>query len=523
MRRMKTAADKTQNPNKWIVAFTVIFGTFMAVMDITVVNVALPHMMGTFSQDLSTITWVATSYSIAQIIMVTMAGWWSALLGRKRLYMLSLAVFILGSILAGTAQTFTQMLIYRTIQGFGAGALIPVSQAILREAFPIEEQGMAMSIFGMGVVLAPAVGPVLGGYLTDRFGWPWIFYINVPTSIPALLLAAAFIRDPSYLKRGVKHIDWFGIILLAMGVTWMQIVLERGQQYNWFASDLIRVGAVVTFVAFITFILWELHVSEPVINIRLLRNVPLAAGSAIGLVFGVTLIGTTFILPQFTQSLLGYPAYQSGLVVMPRALSLFMLMPVAGYLLKYVDSRLLIITGIVVMLWGYYGLAQLSLQVAYWNLVPVLLLLGAGMAFMFPTMTSTTLSRIERKDMTHATSLYTLTRLVGGNVGYAVIATLVANYAQTHRAYLVKNVSALNPIYAALHRGMSAGFVRYGLSPHAASQAASAAANFGINRQAVLMAYNDTELILGMTLVFIIPLVFLLPGKLKADEKIIAE
>ena len=520
---MKKVADKNQTPNKWIVAFTVIFGTFMAVMDITVVNVAMPHMMGTFSQDLSTITWVATSYSIAQIIMVTMAGWWSSFLGRKRVYMLSLVIFILGSILAGTARTFTQMLIYRTIQGFGAGALIPVSQAILREAFPIEEQGMAMSIFGMGVVLAPAVGPVLGGYLTDRLGWPWIFYINVPASIPALLLAAAFIHDPPYLKRGVKHIDWFGIILLSMGVTWMQIVLERGQQYNWFASDLIRIGAAVTFIAFITFVLWELYVTEPVLNIKLLRNVPLATGSAIGFVFGIALIGTTFILPQFTQNLLGYPAYQSGLVIMPRALSLLILLPVAGYLLKYVDSRILIFTGIAVMLWAYYGLARLSLQVGYWNLVPVLLLLGAGMAFMFPTMTSTSLSRIQRKNMTHATSLYTLTRLVGGNVGYAVIATLVADYTQMHRAYLVKNVSALNPIYAAFHKDVSAGFVQYGLEPHTASQTASAAVNFGINQQATLMAYNDTEIILGMTLLLIIPLVFLLPGRLKADENTIME
>jgi DHA2 family multidrug resistance protein len=520
---MKIAENKNETPNKWIVAFTVMFGTFMAVMDITVVNVALPHMMGTFSEDLSTITWVATSYSIAQIIMVTMAGWWSTLLGRKRVYMLSLLIFIFGSILAGTARTFPQMLLYRTIQGFGAGALIPVSQAILREAFPIEEQGTAMSIFGMGVVLAPAVGPVLGGYLTDRFGWPWIFYINVPASIPALLLAAAFLKDPAYLKRGVKKIDWVGIMLLGIGVTWMQIVLERGQQYNWFASNLIRAGAVITFMAFIIFVFWEIYVAEPVIKVHLLRNVPLAAGSAIGLVFGIALIGTTFILPQFTQSLLGYPAYQSGLVIMPRALSLFLLMPVAGFLLKYVDSRILIISGISVMVWAYYGLGQLSLQAGYWNLVPVLLLLGAGMAFLFPTMTSVSLSKIQRKDMTHATSLYTLTRLVGGNIGYAMVATFVAQYTQINRAYLVKNISSLNTIYTALHKGISAGFVQRGLEPALASQTATAAVNFDINQQATMMAYNDTELIMGSILLLIIPLVFLLPGKLKDDSKISVE
>ena len=520
---MKKARNENREMNKWIIAFTVIFGTFMAVMDITVVNVALPHMMGTFSVDLSSITWVATSYSIAQIIMVTMAGWWSSVLGRKRVYMLSLVIFITGSILAGTSRTFTQMIIYRTIQGFGAGALIPVSQAILREAFPIEEQGMAMSIFGMGVVLAPAIGPVLGGYLTDTYGWPWIFYINVPASIPALLLAAAFLKDPTYLKRGVKKIDWLGIILLSVGVTGMQIVLERGQQYNWFASRFIRYGTLVTFVSFVTFVIWELYNTEPVINIKLLRNVPLAAGSAIGAVFGISLIGTVFILPQFTQNLLGYPAYQSGLVVMPRALSLLALMPVAGWLLKYVDSRILINFGIIIMFWAYYKLAALSLQVGYWNLVPALLVLGAGMAFMFPTMTSTSLSRIQKKDMTHATSIYTLTRLVGGNIGYALIATLVANYTQMHRVNLVKNISALNPVYTAFHNGISAGFVHHGMTPHNASMAASAAANFGINQQAALMAYNGTEFILGIILLFSIPLVFLLPGKLKDENKIVAE
>jgi DHA2 family multidrug resistance protein len=520
---MKKAKNNNQETNKWIIAFTVLFGTFMAVMDITVVNVAMPHMMGSFSEDLSAITWVATSYSIAQIIMVTMAGWWSSVLGRKRVYMLSLTIFIIGSILAGTSRTFTQMIIYRTIQGFGGGALIPVSQAILREAFPIEEQGMAMSIFGMGVVLAPAIGPVLGGYLTDKYGWPWIFYINVPISIPALLLAAAFLKDPSYLKRGVTKIDWPGIVLLAIGVTWMQIVLERGQQNAWFASNLIRYGTALTAISFIIFIIWELYNTEPVINIRLLSNVPLAAGSAIGTVFGISLIGTAFILPQFTQNLLGYPAYQSGLVVMPRALSLFVLMPLAGWLLTYVDSRILINFGILVMFWAYYKLAQLNLQVGYWNLVPALLVLGAGMAFMFPTMTSTSLSRIQKKDMTHATSIYTLTRLVGGNIGYAVIATLVANYTQTHRAFLVKNVTALNPVFTAFHNEISAGFVHQGMTPHTASMAASAAANYGINQQATLMAYNGTEFILGIILLFIIPLVFLLPGKLKEENKISAE
>jgi len=509
---------KTENPNKWAVALTVMFGVFMAVMDITVVNVALPHMMGTFSEDLSAITWVATAYSIAQIIMVTMSGWWSALLGRKRLYIMSLVAFTIGSILAGTSRTFTQMLIYRTIQGFGGGALIPVAQAILREAFPVEEQGTAMSIFGMGVVLAPAAGPVLGGYLTDRFGWPWIFYINVPASIPAVLLALTFLRDPAYLKRGIKSIDWPGIIFLATAVTAMQVVLERGQQNDWFSSHWIIAGTVIAVGAFAALAIRELLTDEPVINVRLLRDVPLTAGCGIGLVFGIALLGTTFILPQLTQSLLGYSAFQSGLVIMPRALALFVFMPIAGYLIKFFDARILIFAGIVLMFWAYRGIAQLSLATGFWNLVPLLLVLGAGMAFMFVTMTSVSLSKIQPKDMTHATSMFTLARLIGGNIGYALVATLVADYTQVHRAQLVKHISALNPYYLAFHGHAAAGIVLHGQEPVSAAQTATALANLTVNRNAAMMAYNDTSYITGLMFILIVPLVFLLPGKLRSNQ-----
>src|ERR671922_711833 len=221
---------------KWLITAAVMMGTFLAVMDVSVVNVSLPHMMGNFGETLSAITWVATSYSIAEMIMITMAGWWSTLFGRKRLYLASLVLFTLGSMLAGTAQTFPQMLLYRTLQGLAGGILTPVSQAILRETFPRQQQAMAMSIFGMGVVLAPALGPILGGWLTDNYGWPWIFYINVPVSIVGMFMVSAVVEDPPYLRRGIARVDWAGIALLSGGLTGMQIVLERGQEHNWFAS-----------------------------------------------------------------------------------------------------------------------------------------------------------------------------------------------------------------------------------------------------------------------------------------------
>src|SRR6266436_7566823 len=235
-----------------LVTVAVMSGTFLAVMDVSVVNVSMPHMMGNFGQTLSATTWVATSHSIAEMLMTTMAGWWSAILGRKRLYLASFVLFTLGSILAGTAQTFPQMLLYRVIQGLGGGSLIPLSQAILRETYLPEEQGMAMAIFGMGVVLAPAMGPILGGWLTDNYGWPWVFYINVPVSIVGILMVSAFVEDPPYLQRGIARVDWVGIALLTLGLTVMQIVLERGNENNWFHSSWITAGAIVT-VLMLTF------------------------------------------------------------------------------------------------------------------------------------------------------------------------------------------------------------------------------------------------------------------------------
>ena len=245
--------------NKWLITFAVMSGSFLAVMDVSVVNVSMPHMMGNFGQTLSAITWVATSYSIAEMLMVTMAGWWSALVGRKRLYLASFVLFMLGSILAGTAQTFTQMLCYRVIQGLGGGSLVPLSQAILRETYPPEEQGMAMAIFGMGVVLAPAMGPILGGWLTDNYGWPWVFYINIPVSIVGIVMFSAFVEDPPYLRRGIARVDWVGIALLTLGLTGMQVVLERGNESNWFHSIWITAGAIMTVLMLTTLVFWELR------------------------------------------------------------------------------------------------------------------------------------------------------------------------------------------------------------------------------------------------------------------------
>ncbi len=499
--------------NKWLITVAVMFGAFMAVMDISVVNVSLPHMMGSFSTDLSTITWVATSYSIAEIIMVTMAGWWSTLIGRKRLYLGSFCLFTVGSILCGTATSFPQMLIYRVIQGVGGGALIPVSQAILRETYPQEEQGMAMALWGMGVVLAPAIGPILGGWLTDHYGWPWIFYINVPVSIVGILMVATFVFDPQYLRRGVKKVDWLGIALLAVALTSMQIVMERGQQENWFDSNMIRLGAVVCAASFIGLIYWEMNIGEPVVNFRILRNLTLSLGSFMGVIFGIALFGTTFILPQFTQELLGYPAFQAGLILAPRAVMLLVCMPIVGRLYRHLDARVLVVFGILVTCWSYYDLARLSLEAGFWNLVPTLLIMGVGMPFMFVTLTTLSLSTIPRADMTDASGLYTLARRIGGNIGYALVATLVARGQQIHRVQLVSHITPYNSNLADFQR-LAAGLLDHaGLNPAAVQQTGQALLNALVKRQAAMMAYNDVSWILGLLFLATIPFALILPSR----------
>jgi DHA2 family multidrug resistance protein len=504
--------------NKWLIAFVVVFGTFLAVMDVSVVNVAMPDMIGTFDVTLSAITWVATSYSIAEIIMATMAGWLSTLLGRKRLYLSSFAVFTIGSVLAGMSRTFPHMLIFRTIQGIGGGSLIPISQAILRETFPPEEQGLAMAIYGMGVVLAPGAGVILGGWLTDRYGWPWIFFINVPVALFGIFMVKTFLQDPHYLQRGVRKIDWWGIALLTIGLTGLQVVLERGQEENWFESSWIVLGTVITLVILLAFVIWEYREHEPVVNLSLLRNIPLSVGSGMGLVFGITLFGTTFLLPELLQQLMGYPAFQTGLVLLPRAISLLIMMPIAGWLYNRVDPRILIGIGMVIIYAAYDQLAHLSMSVGTWNLIPLLLLMGTGMPFMFVTVSTVALSTVPRRDMTSASSLYTLTRRIGGNIGYALLATVIARREQFHHARLVANLNQYSSAYRAFHSAVASRLLVAGVPASTVPKMATAMAQHVLNQQSTMMAYNDASWILGLLFLVAFPLVFLLPGKKTIQE-----
>lgn len=500
---------ETSSTGKWLVAASVMLGTFLSVMDATVVNVALPHMMGTFGEDLLTITWVSTAYSIAEIIMVTMAAWWTTLLGRKRLFLFSMGLFIVGSVLAGTSKTLGQMIFYRVLQGIGGGSLMPCSQAIARETFPPSEQGMAMAIYSMGVVLAPAIGPVVGGWLVDQYGWSSVFYINVPFCIIGMLMVYAFVHDPPYLKRGVERIDWTGIAFLTIGLTATQIVLERGEEVDWFASNWIIIGAVIGAGGIGALLIWELTSDEPIIDFRLFRNKLLSVGCGIGSASSFALFGSSFLLPQFTQNLLDYPAYQAGLVLMPRAAAMFLAMPLIGRLYNYVSPRIMVGGGLLILVYAYWLLAHFNLYVSFWSFAPILIMMGIGMGASMVTLNTVALSTVPRPLMTGASSLNSLTRRESGNVAYAVFATILARRVQYHRSVLVANLSGLNPIFRRADMGITSSLHQLGLSTAGGRDLAML--NGVVNRHATIMAYNDVFYMVVPVLLASMLLLFLLP------------
>ncbi|MGO9061084.1 MAG: DHA2 family efflux MFS transporter permease subunit [Candidatus Binataceae bacterium] len=494
---------------KWLITLSVLLGTFMSVMDVSVVNVAMPHMMGSFGQDLLSITWVSTAYSIAEIIMITMSGWWSTLLGRKRFFLGSMVLFTIGSIMAGSSHTFAQIVISRAIQGIGGGGLIPVSQAIARETFPPAEQGMAMALFNMGVVVAPTVGPTLGGWLVDNWGWQWVFFINLPICVLAVTMVSTFVHDPPYLKRGVARIDWGGIAALTVGLTSLQVVLERGQEMDWFASNLIFAGTIIAMVSLAALVVWELNIREPVIHFRLLRNVPLAVGSIIAACVSFMLFGSTFVIPQWVQTLMGYPAYQAGMLMLPRALTMLIVLPLVGRLYNYSSPPLLVAAGMAALAWSSWQMTHFPMQVSWDNFILPNILAGAGMACPMLALSTVSLSTIDRTQMTGAASIYTLSRRVAGNIAYALLATVVQRREQFHRTMLVGNLTPTSPIFR--NSGRAAADMLQSLGPARSARSSVALINSMVNREATAMAFEDTFWLMVIVTVAALPLLLLLP------------
>lgn len=514
---MNTVPARPPAKEKWLIAVTVMLATYVAVIDLTIVNVALPQMRGTFGVTLDAVTWVAVAYNIAEIVMVTMASWFTRLMGRKRFYLVCLTLFTVASVLSGMARSLEMMIIMRTLQGLGGGALIPMAQAIMLEIFPEEEHGMAMAVFMMGVVLAPAMGPVLGGWLTDAYGWPWIFYINIPIGAVSMLLVLAFLQESAYLRRGLSRIDVVGIVLLVVGLTALQLFMEQGERRDWFESTFIVVMAAVALVVLTALVLWELWVEEPIVNLRVLNNLPFVGGVSMGLIFGLTTFGSIFILPLFLQQLQGYSVLDSGLIQMPRMLIVLIVAPIAGRLYGKLDNRLLAALGTAVMMAGYFDMSRFTLEIGWQRMLPGLLLTGGGMALLFSVLSAATMRTVPPALLTAAAGLFTLSRRIGGNIGYAFVANQLAHRSTFHQARLVDHLTPYDTGTMQALDGLTGRLASHGLPPGVAEQSAIKLLDGAVARQATMMAYNDVFWMMGMMFVITLPFLLLLGGRRRSS------
>jgi DHA2 family multidrug resistance protein len=498
-------------PNKWVVAGTVMTGTIMAVLDSSIVNVALPDMSGSLGATIEQITWVITGYILANVIIMPIIALLSARFGRKRVYMLSVIAFTGASMACGAARSLPLIVFFRIIQGLGGGVLITVSQAILRETFPVEEQGVAMGVYGMGVVLAPAIGPTLGGWLTDQYSWPWIFYVNVPIGIINLILVSRFIHDPPYLVREKGEIDWLGLALMTIGLGALQLMLEEGEREDWFSSSFIVTLAVVSAAGLIFFIWRELTARRPAVDLRILRNSSFASATAIGGVLGMGLYGSLFLLPLFLQNLLGYSAMLSGLALMPRSLAMAVVMPFGGRFYNKLGPRFLVGLGLVVSAYSFWALGQLTTSMGFWDIFFPQMWQGVGFSLIFVALSTAALATIDKPKMTAATGLYNVVRQVFGSVGIAVAATQLTTHTAIYRAELVTHMGTTQLVQAHNFIQMTAAAMRQrGLDALEATQRALAILDLRVTRQAATLAYNHVFLLVTLLFVISVPLVFLL-------------
>jgi DHA2 family multidrug resistance protein len=503
-------ANALANVNPWLIAIAVMSATFMEVLDTTVVNVSLPHIAGSMSATPDEATWALTSYLVANAIVLPMTGWLANFFGRKRLLLTSVAAFTAASFLCGLAPNLPLLIIFRVIQGAAGGGLQPLSQAILLEVFPPQDRGKAMAFWALGIVVAPMIGPVLGGWLTDSYSWRWIFYINIPVGIVATIMISTFVFDPPYIKRRAGSIDYIGMGFLVLGIGALQILLDKGQEEDWFGSQFIIILAILAAVGIVSFIVRELKTEHPVVDLRVFRYGNYAAGVFLMTVLGFVLYGSTVLVPLLLQTVLGYPAVEAGKAMLPRGLGSFLAMPLVGLMMGKIESRKLLITGILVSCFSFYKLSHLSLDVGYWNFFWPLIIQGAAMGFLFVPLTTITNDPVPKEEIGNAASLFNLMRNLGASIGIATVTTIVARHQQTHTSPLGEHVTGSSFAAQNMLQGMRATLMARGVDAATASQQAYAMLFGTIQRQAAIMSFNDAFFLLMVLFLLMIPLVFVM-------------
>jgi DHA2 family multidrug resistance protein len=432
--------------NPWLIAIGVMLATFMEVLDTSIANIALPHIAGSMSATPDEATWVLTSYLVSNAIILPMTGWLSNYFGRKRLLIMCIGIFTATSALCGAAPTLTTLIIARILQGVGGGAMVPIAQAVLLESFPPQKRGVAMAAFAQGVVVAPILGPTLGGWITDNFSWRWIFYVNLPFGILAMFMAQWLVEDPPYIKRNKNAtIDFIGFGVLCIWLAAMQITLDKGQEADWFGAVWIRWTLVISILALIAFIVREFTAEHPLVDLRVFGNRNFAVGVLLMTVLAGILYGTTAELPLFMQTLMGYPALQSGLTQSPRGIAAFITTFMVGRIVGKIRNRYLLSFGFCLLAYSAWMLSSINLQVSAASVIFPSVLNGIAISFIFVPLTTTTMGHLPQTQIGNASGLYNLMRNLGGSIGIAFVTTMLARGAQKHQALMVEHMTPTDP------------------------------------------------------------------------------
>jgi DHA2 family multidrug resistance protein len=516
--------SQPQEVNKWIITIAVMAGTFMEIVDTTVVNVALPHIAGSMAASADETTWVLTAYLVSNAIILPITGWLSFRVGRKRFLLLCLILFTVSSMLCGAATSLGELIVFRIIQGLGGGALQPISQAILLETFPVEERGMAMALWGIGVIIAPIVGPVMGGWVTDNLTWRWAFYINLPIGIFSVLLTSMFIFDPEYLKRKLAgSIDYWGLGLLAVGLGALQVVLDKGERDDWFSSAFITRLSLIAAVALVALVWRELKIKHPVVDLHLFKERNYASGTTIMFFFGFVLYGSIMLLPLYLQTIMGYDATLAGWALAFGGIGSIMIMPVVGRLTTVVDSRGLIFVGLLINALAVYMMSLYNTQINFFHAWFPRFIQGFGLGATFVALTTLTMSRISQEKMGNATGIFNLMRNLGGSFGIATATTLLSRRSQFHQSRLVEYLTPLSQPFVEWQHRLGQLMPDLGSNWHywQAPQAMGALYQ-EVQRQAQMLAFGDDYYFFTIVFLLLLPLVFFmrhLPKQEPAYEK----
>lgn len=512
------AAHPPAPVNKWLVTVSIAFGSLMATIDSSIVNVALPNIRGELGASIQEITWISTAYMIAMVLVMPLTGFLGGFFGQKRVYLASMVTFVAASALCGTARSLPALIFYRVLQGLGGGALQPTQQAILRQTFPPAEQGMAMALFSMVIMVGPAIGPVLGGYITDNYAWPWIFFINLPVGIIGIMMTAQNVHEPDDVRAANraraevarKHLDVAGIVFMVIGIGALQYLFEEGPQDDWFDSVHIQIAAFTAAVALAAFVIRELTATAPVVNLRLFKDATFASATLVAfLMFGM-LMGSMFLLPVFAQESLHYTATMSGWMLMPRTLAMMAASPIVGRLYNRVQPAFIVGFGVLLFVVGSYQLSHITLETSASAMMWPLIVTGVAFACLFVPLTTAALSHVPRHQMADAAGLNSFVRQVGGSIGLTVFATLFTNFALEARANLATHATVLRPEVTARLAELRAELIAHGVDPTAAPALAGRALGGAMMRQAMVLSFERVFLLQGALFLLVLPVLYFL-------------